>query len=83
MAGQSHHGRGYSSHTWFGAGCLPVEPTHNWRNLSTDPHALLRQMRRIDGGPHTSAEDFVHVGDFLRNTDAPPRVGPPSIERRP
>ena len=38
------------------------------------PHILLRQMRRLDGGPQTRAEDFVHVGDFLRETDAPARI---------
>jgi hypothetical protein len=31
-------------------------------------------MRRIDGGPRTAGEDFVHVGDFLRETDAPPKI---------
>jgi hypothetical protein len=36
--------------------------------------AALRQMRRLDGGPRTAAEDFVHVGDFLRGTDARPAL---------
>jgi hypothetical protein len=31
-------------------------------------------MRQIDGGPRTPAEDFVHIGDFLRETDAPPAI---------
>jgi hypothetical protein len=31
-------------------------------------------MRRLDGGPRTAAEDFVHVGDFLRETDASPAL---------
>jgi hypothetical protein len=42
--------------------------------LSTNPRTLLQQMRRIDGGPPGPAEDFVHVGDFLRETDASPAV---------
>jgi hypothetical protein len=44
------------------------------QSLSTDPGTLLEQMRRIDGGPDTPAEDFVHVGDFLRETDASPAL---------
>jgi hypothetical protein len=31
-------------------------------------------MRQIDGGPPTPGEDFQHIGDFLRETDAPPAV---------
>ena len=51
-----------------------VVPTSKWRSLSRNPHVLLRQMRRIDSGPPTPAEDFVHIGDFLRETMAPPSV---------
>ena len=42
--------------------------------LSTDPGTLLVQMRRADGGPRSAGEDFVHVGDFLRETDARPAL---------
>ena len=34
--------------------------------LSTNPAKLLVQLRKIDGGPHTAREDFVHIDDFLR-----------------
>jgi hypothetical protein len=49
-------------------------PVHNWHDLSTDPAQLLTQLRVLDGGPATAAEDFVHIGDFLRETDAPPAI---------
>jgi len=41
---------------------------------STDPRKLLVQMRLADGGPRSAGEDFVHVGDFLRETDARPAL---------
>ena len=63
-----------TTNTWFAPGCLELGPTSDWRKLSTDPRVLLGQMRRIDGGPPTAAEDFVHIGDFLRETDAPPKI---------
>jgi len=62
------------ANTWFAPQCLSLGPTNNWGNLSTDPRVLLRQMRKLDGGPRTPAEDFVHIGDFLRETPAPPAV---------
>jgi hypothetical protein len=65
---------GGTSNTWFAAHCLALGPTTDWRRLSTNPRVLLQQMRQIDGGPRTPAEDFVHVGDFLRETDAPPPI---------
>jgi hypothetical protein len=49
-------------------------PVHDWHSLSTDPAQLLTQLRTLDGGPPTAAEDFVHIGDFLRETDAPPAI---------
>lgn len=72
-AGRPRLGGG-SSDTWFAANCLTLGPTSDWRGLSTNPRVLLRQMRRIDGGPRTPSEDFVHIGDFLRETDAPPHI---------
>ena len=65
---------GGTSDDWFAAQCLELGPTNNWNSLSTDPHVLLQQMRQIDGGPPTAGEDFVHIGDFLRETDAPPAI---------
>jgi hypothetical protein len=65
---------GGTSNDWFAPDCLALGPTNNWDSLSSDPHVLLQQMRQIDGGPATPGEDFVHIGDFLRETDAPPSV---------
>ncbi len=65
---------GGTSNDWFAPHCLALGPTDNWGSLSSDPHVLLQQMRQIDGGPATPGEDFVHIGDFLRETDAPPAV---------
>jgi hypothetical protein len=61
-----------TSNMWFAADCFTLGPTNNMQSLSTDPNTLLAQMRTIDGGADTPAEDFVHVGDFLRETDASP-----------
>ena len=63
-----------TSNLWFAADCFQLGPARNMSALSTDPRTLLRQMRRLDGGPRDAAEDFVHVGDFLRETDASPAV---------
>lgn len=63
-----------TSNLWFAADCFQLGPTNDMQALSTDPRTLLAQMRRIDGGPSTPAEDFVHVGDFLRETDASPAL---------
>src|SRR5205085_1097050 len=49
-------------------------PTNNWHALSTDPAKLLVQLRKLDGGPRDAGEDFVHIGDFLRESDAPPAI---------
>jgi RNA polymerase sigma-70 factor (ECF subfamily) len=65
---------GGTSNDWFAPQCLSLGPTNDWNSLSTDPRELLQQMRQIDGGPSTPGEDFVHIGDFLRETDAPPAV---------
>ena len=65
---------GAASNLWFAAGCFQLGPTNDMDSLSTDPGTLLAQMRTIDGGADTPAEDFVHVGDFLRETDASPAL---------
>ena len=63
-----------TSNLWFADQCFQLGPTKDMQALSTDPHVLLRQMRKLDGGPRTAVEDFVHVGDFLRETDARPAL---------
>ena len=65
---------GGTSNLWFAARCFALGPTNDMQALSTNPRTLLQQMRRIDGGPPGRAEDFVHVGDFLRGTDASPAL---------
>ena len=66
---------GGTSNDWFAPQCLSLKPANfDWSSLSSDPHVLLQQMRQLDGGPTTPGEDFVHIGDFLRETDAPPAV---------
>jgi hypothetical protein len=44
--------------------------------LPTDPARLARLIasRKIEGGPPGPAEDFVQVGDLLRETSAPPAL---------
>lgn len=62
-----------SIHQRFGPGRLARFPK-NWHSLSTNPAKLLVQLRKLDGGPRTAREDFVHIGDFLRESDAPPAI---------
>lgn len=57
----------------FAAGGLSF-PSHDWHSLSTDPATLLVQLRKLDGGPRDPAEDFTHIGDFMRESDAPPAI---------
>jgi len=57
----------------FAAGGLSF-PTENWKALSTDPATLLKQIHQLDGGPNDPGELFVNVGDFLRESDAPPAI---------
>ncbi|HEY2355564.1 MAG TPA: CU044_5270 family protein [Gaiellaceae bacterium] len=66
----------HTSDDWFAPQCLSLKPSNRfeWNDLSTDPQTLLQQMRQLDGGPSTPGEDFQHIGDFLRETDAPPAV---------
>ena len=63
-----------SSNLWFAPHCFSIGPNNDVNALSTDPRTLLVQMRRADGGPRSAGEDFVHVGDFLRETDARPAL---------
>src|SRR5579863_1204461 len=57
----------------FPAGGLAM-PTKNWKALSTDPRTLLTQVHRLDGGPDNPGEWFTNIGDFMRESDAPPAI---------
>lgn len=59
----------------FGPHGLSLGPT-NLLKLPTNPARLraLLVARKIEGGPEGPAEDFVQVGDLLRETDAPPAL---------
>jgi hypothetical protein len=58
-----------------GAGTMVNGPTDMW-TLPTSPTKLaaLISSRTIEYGPPGPSEDFVQVGDLLRDTDAPPSV---------
>ena len=59
----------------FGQHGLSDGPVNEWK-LPTNPARLGAQLRKraIEGGPPGPAEDFVQVGDLLRETDAPPAL---------
>lgn len=59
----------------FGPHQLVLGP-RNLLTLPTDPAKLaaLITERKIEGGPPGPAEDFVQVGDLLRESDAPPAL---------
>jgi hypothetical protein len=64
-----------TSDSWFAPRCLELGLASRLRpGTFENPSTLLAEMRRIDGGPRTAAEDFVHVGDFLRESDASPAL---------
>jgi hypothetical protein len=64
-----------TSDAWFAPHCLELGLASGLaRGSFEDPATLLREMRRLDGGPRTPAEDFVHVGDFLRESDDSPAL---------
>jgi hypothetical protein len=64
-----------TSDNWFAAGCLTIGFADKVPAASMDdPAKLLAELRKLDGGPLTPAEDFVHVGDLLRETDASPAL---------
>jgi hypothetical protein len=66
---------GGTSNTQFGPGCLSIGPTDE-SSLPTDPGALAADIseRKVEGGPPGPAEDFVQIGDLLRETDASPAL---------
>jgi hypothetical protein len=59
----------------FGRHGLALGPVNEWK-LPTNPARLgaLLRKRAIEGGPPGPAEDFVQVGDLLRESDAPPAL---------
>ncbi len=63
------------SDTSFGPGGLSDGPG-NLSSLPTDPTELAAMLsaRKIEGGPPGPAEDFVQIGDLLRETDASPAL---------
>lgn len=65
---------GGTSDGWFASRCLELGLASRLTGDFPDPTILLREMRRIDGGPTGPAEDFVHVGDFLRESDDSPAL---------
>lgn len=69
--GGTNGGTNDTNHT-YGAGQLSGGPTNEWK-LPTDVATLsgLIANRSIESGPVGPAEDFVQVGDLLRETNAP------------
>lgn len=59
----------------FGPGGLSDGPV-DLSKLPTDPAKLAEMIssRKIEGGPPGPAEDFVQVGDLLRESDASPEL---------
>jgi hypothetical protein len=59
----------------FGPGGLSTGPV-DLSKLPTDPAKLaaLISSRKVEGGPPGPAEDFVQVGDLLRETSASPEL---------
>jgi hypothetical protein len=59
----------------FGPHGLTLAPVNEWK-LPTDPAQLgaMLRTREIESGPPGPREDFVQVGDLLRETDAPPAL---------
>jgi hypothetical protein len=60
----------------FAPGQLSVGPSKDLWTLTTNVDELAAQLssRQIEGGPPGAAEDFVQVGDLLRETAAPPAL---------
>jgi hypothetical protein len=64
-----------TSDLWFAPRCFDLGLASRLpRGSFENPATLLREMRKIDGGPPGPAEDFVHVGDFLRESDDSPAL---------
>jgi hypothetical protein len=64
-----------TSDSWFAARCFELGLASKLpRGSFENPATLLREMRKIDGGPKGPREDFVHIGDFLRESDDSPAL---------
>ena len=63
-----------TSDLWFAPRCFSLGPGSRVHGDYNNPTTLLAEMRQIDGGPPGPAEDFVHIGDFLRETDDSPAL---------
>ena len=61
-----------TSDLYFAPRCFTLGPASGLHGNFDDPRTLLAQMAKLDGGPPGPGEAFVHVGDFLRETDASP-----------
>lgn len=72
LAGGGTNGGTNGTNQTYGPGQLSDGPTNEWK-LPTDVATLsgLISNRSIEGGPVGPAEDFVQVGDLLRETNAP------------
>jgi hypothetical protein len=72
-AGRPKLGLPGTSNTAFGPGCWGML---NLTALPTDPATLRADLvaRRIEGGPPGPGEDFVQVGDLLRENYAPAKL---------
>ena len=59
----------------YGKHQLSIGPANLYK-LPTNPAKLAKLIfsGAVDGGPISSAEDFVRIGDLLRETDAPPAL---------
>ena len=75
LGSPSLFGAGLVTNQSFGPQGLSDGPTNLW-NLPTDTATLASQIssRTIEGGPPGTQEDFVQIGDLLRETDAPPAL---------
>lgn len=67
--------RAGTSDLWFAPRCFSLGlgsqlPPGSFKN----PARLLADMRKLDGGPKSPAEDFVHIGDVLRESDDSPAL---------
>jgi hypothetical protein len=72
-AGRPALGSPGTSDTAFGPGCWGML---NLTALPTDPVTLRADLvaRRIEGGPPGSGEDFIQIGDLLRENYAPAKL---------
>ncbi|MGI8714438.1 MAG: CU044_5270 family protein, partial [Solirubrobacteraceae bacterium] len=63
-----------TSDTWWARGCYSIGDASYLRGSFRDPKTLLQKLAEIAGGPPGSAEAFMHIGDFLRESDASPAL---------